>query len=168
MEFWCLVEEYCVVESASLAGNESVTVCQTRMWRHNKLCIVDKRCYSDRFFLCSNSLSSVKVKCTGAKKIMYDHLPNYTTSFNDAKTYALCNTWFCVIYFCGISYVPVSERYPATAQWPSKFLHLGKTLSSTLEVSRTKSFIHVIITISVGVLYDEVNKFIRVKQFIQS
>jgi hypothetical protein len=43
--------------------------------------------------------------------------------------------WF---YFCGINYVPVSERYPAIAQCASKCLYLGKTLFSTLEVMRTK------------------------------
>jgi len=66
------------------------------MWRHNKLCIVDNRYYSDWFFLCSNSLSSINVKYIGTKNIMHVYLPNYT-SFNDTKTYALWtlhSVWF--------------------------------------------------------------------------
>jgi hypothetical protein len=68
---------------------------------------------------------------------MYKYHPNYTSSFNDTKTSALWNTWFNTIYFCRIKDVPVSERYPATARWPSEFLNIGKMLSSTLEVLRT-------------------------------
>jgi len=69
---------------------------------------------------------------------MYKYLPNYTPSFNDTKTSALWNTWFNTIYLCPIKDVPISERHPATARWSSKFLHIGKMLSSTLEVLLTK------------------------------
>jgi hypothetical protein len=67
-------------------------------------------------------------------------------------------------YISVINYVTVPERYPVTVRWPSKFVCLGKTLSSIPEVMRTKFFIHVIITMSVGALYNEGNNFIREKQ----